>query len=232
MTGPAVSKVGTSPSALAQTVAPAVWQHRQQWRVEVERIILGTVLLEEDAYLRVAHILKPTHFIGVLPIGITHGEVWKAMVAAHRQGPLDIVTVTRILSIPRMGGGLSMNQIAYSVSQLTDRVASSGNLEFHSIILFEYALREQAVAILRAHGGDEPGDLSDLCAHLADETKDIHEYLPHTVSFLKQYGFSDAAEEMDEFCHQVSIRLKQMSQNQYKQNIINRYESIRHGEGF
>jgi replicative DNA helicase len=232
MTGPAVNKMGTSPSALAQTVDSAVWQHRKEWREEVERIILGTVLLEKDAYIRVAHILKPTHFIGVLPIGITHGEVWEAMVTAHKQGPLDIVSVTRILSIPRMGGGLSMNQIGYSVSQLTDRVASSGNLEFHSIILFEYALREQAVAILLAHGGDEPGDLSDLCAHLADETKDIHEYLPHTVSFLKQYGFSDVAEEMDELCHQVSIRLRQMYQNQYKQNITNQYESIKNGKGF
>lgn len=220
------------PSAHAQTVAPSVWQHRQQWRVEVERIILGTVLLEKDAYLRVAHILKPTHFIGVLPIGITHGEVWKAVVTAHGQGPLDLVTVTRVLSIPRMGRDMPMKLIGYHVSRLTDRVASSGNLEFHSIILFEYALREQAVAILRAHGGDEPGHLSDLCAHLADETNDIHEYLPHTVSFLKQYGFSDAAEEMDEFCHQVSIRLRQMSLNQYKQNIINQYESIKNGRGF
>lgn len=217
----------TSPTALAQTVPHEIWQHRQQWRMEVERIILGTVLLDPDAYLRIAHILKPSHLIGILPVGITHGEVWRAMVTAHSQGPLDMVTVTRILSIPRMGGDMSMNQIGYHVSRLTDRVAGSGNLEFHTLILFEYALREHAVAILRGHGGDKPGELSDLCALLADETKDILQNLKDSVAHLRQYGHLVAAEEMLELCCKVGTRLRQMAQNQYKQHIINQYTSIR-----
>jgi replicative DNA helicase len=198
--------------------------------MEVERALLGAVLLEADAYLRIAHIVRPSHLIGSLPIGIGHGEVWQAMVAAHGQGPMDILTVSRQLCIPRMGGELTMGSIAFHLSRLTDRFASSGNLEFHAIILFEYALREQAVAILRSHGGNEPGELSDLCAILADEQRDIHADLPTTVGFLKQYGHTDTAEEMQELCANVSARLRQMAKDQYRQHIIHQYNSIgKHG---
>lgn len=104
--------------------------------VDLEEVILGALLLEQDCYYEIADILTEELFYKE-----QHGKVAKAIINLKDNGnKVDILTVTQEL---KRTGDLEMVGGAYFVSSLTNRVASSANIEFHARLLQEkYALRE------------------------------------------------------------------------------------------
>jgi len=175
----------------------------------------------------VADILRPGTFIGQRHL-LPNSEVWKAIQTAAMQGPVDILTVTSILFLQQEHTRTDhpIHQVGYCVSRFTDRVASSCNLRYHALCIFEFALREQAVAILREEGGKELGDFTELEAYLADETRDIHRDISLCVSYLNANGHPDAAASMHELCENVSHRLKHMARDSWRNYIKDQYRII------
>ncbi len=104
--------------------------------VELEEAVLGALLLERDALTSVIDILRPEIFYKE-----AHQKIFKAisMLFADTE-PIDILTVTNKLKImgilDEVGG-------PYYITQLTNRVGSPANIEFHTRILAQkYILRE------------------------------------------------------------------------------------------
>jgi replicative DNA helicase len=107
---------------------------------ELEQAVLGAIMLEKDALLKVNDILRPVVFYDD-----RHSKIYEAVLAlAERSEPIDILTVTeelrRLNYLHTIGG-------AYYVTQLTVRVASAANIEFHArIIAQKYIAREMIKA--------------------------------------------------------------------------------------
>jgi replicative DNA helicase len=113
-------------------------QFKAQQSVDFEEAVLGAILLEKEAIYQVYDILRPESFYES-----NHQIIYKAISALHKKhSPIDILTVTKEVK--------AMNQLesiggAYFISSLTNRVASSANIEFHArIIQQNYILREIA----------------------------------------------------------------------------------------
>jgi replicative DNA helicase len=104
--------------------------------VELEEAVIGALMLEKDALTAVIDILQPKSFYKE-----AHGRIFTAIQNLfQRSEPIDILTVTQEL---KRTGELEIVGGAYYISQLTNRVASSANVEFHArIISQKYIQRE------------------------------------------------------------------------------------------
>lgn len=104
--------------------------------VDLEEAVLGALLLERDALTSVIDILKPEIFYKE-----AHQKIFQAIsILFADTEPIDILTVTNKLKtlgqLEEVGG-------PYYITQLTNRVGSPANIEFHTRILAQkYILRE------------------------------------------------------------------------------------------
>ncbi len=108
--------------------------------VEMEEAVLGAMMLERDALSQVVDILHTESFYRE-----AHGLIFQAIHDLfHRGDPVDILTVTQEL---RRTGQLELVGGAYYVSLLTNRVASSANIEYHARIIAQKDIQRRLIRI-------------------------------------------------------------------------------------
>ena len=104
--------------------------------LQVEEAVLGALMLERDAYTQVSDLLKPESFYDY-----SHQLIYSAIQSlALKQRPIDMLTVTEQL---RNDGNLDAAGGPAHISELTGRVSSALNVEYHArIIAQKYMARE------------------------------------------------------------------------------------------
>jgi replicative DNA helicase len=107
--------------------------------IEVEELILGGILLDQDALGRIVDLLNPEAFYVKF-----HKDIYEAALKLYRQGkPTDFMTVTAWLQDHRLleavGGG---EQIA----RLVARTVSAVNIDRYAELVMEKYLRRQLIA--------------------------------------------------------------------------------------
>lgn len=124
--------------------------------LEFEEVVLGALLIEQDAYQDVAEILKPEHFYTE-----AHQRIFAAMQRLNAlSAPIDLLTMTNELK--RTGELDAVGGRFYLVS-LTQNVASAVNIEYHARMIFEkYMLRSiiQIASSMQTAAYDESSDVS------------------------------------------------------------------------
>ena len=104
--------------------------------IAIEEAVLGALMLEKDAYSEVSDILKPECFYD-------HANqlIFEAIVSLGvKQRPIDMLTVTEQL---RLDGNLEDAGGPARISELTGRVSSAANIEYHArIVAQKYLARE------------------------------------------------------------------------------------------
>src|SRR6478609_9911882 len=92
--------------------------------IEVEEAVLGALLLEKDALTSVIDILKPESFYKE-----AHQKIYLAVLELFdRSEPVDLITVVNQL---RSKAELEFVGGAYYITELTTKVSSAANIEFH-----------------------------------------------------------------------------------------------------
>ncbi len=107
---------------------------------DLEEAVLGAVLIDKEAVVTVLEILKEDFFYRE-----EHRLIFKAisqLFAASQ--PVDIMTVTDRL---RKNGELELVGGAFYIAQLTARVGSSANVEFHARIIAEKYIKRELITI-------------------------------------------------------------------------------------
>ncbi len=132
---------------------------RQQPRdKDLEEAVLGALMLEKDAYTAVCDILKPDSFYEP-----ANKKIYEAIMhLGASQQPIDMLTVTEQL---RLNGTLDEVGGPVFVSELTSRVASGANAEYHArIVAQKYLARELITfaADVEKKAFDESNDVDDL----------------------------------------------------------------------
>jgi len=123
--------------------------------VDLEEAVLGAMLLEQDAVSNVIDILKEDVFYKE-----AHQKIFAAILSLFANSqPVDILTVTQEL---KKQGNIDMVGGAYFVSQLTNRVASAANVEFHARIVLQKFLQRQLIRISSEIIRDCYEDTSDV----------------------------------------------------------------------
>ena len=103
---------------------------------DLEEAVLGAVMLEKDALPSIVDFLKPEGFYVE-----AHQIIYKAIVKLFNDSqPIDILTVAEGL---RKTGELDLVGGSYYITELTNRVATAANVEYHArIIAQKYIQRE------------------------------------------------------------------------------------------
>ncbi|MBO7144070.1 MAG: replicative DNA helicase [Salinivirgaceae bacterium] len=126
--------------------------------VDFEESVLGALMLENDAILQVSEILKPEYFYKE-----EHGTIYAAIVKlSAKHNPIDINTVAQQLKIDKELD--SVGGPSYLI-YLTNRIASTAHIEFHSrIIAQKYTQREliRIGAEMQKRGFEDVEDVSDM----------------------------------------------------------------------
>ena len=125
---------------------------------DLEQAVLGALMLERDAYTQVCDILKPESFYE--PV---HQKIYEAIqTLGASQRPIDMLTVTEQL---RLNGTLDEIGGPVFVSELTSRVLSGANVEFHARIVAQKYLARELIrfsSMIEQKAFDESNDVDDL----------------------------------------------------------------------
>lgn len=131
--------------------------------VDLEEAVLGALMLEKDAVTQVIDILKPESFYKD-----QHKKIYEAIIELfHNSEPIDLLTVTNQL---RKIGALEFVGGAYYITELTSRVNSAANIEYHARIIMEMALKRQLISISSEIQQDAFEDTTDVF-QLLDKTE-------------------------------------------------------------
>ncbi|MCC8112659.1 MAG: replicative DNA helicase [Bacteroidales bacterium] len=126
--------------------------------IDLEEAVLGALMLEKDAYTRVCDILKPESFYEP-----KNRLVYKAVqTLGARQQPIDMLTVTEQM---RLNGTIDEVGGPVFISELTSRVASAANVEFHARIVAQKYLARELISFasdIEGKAFDESNDVDDL----------------------------------------------------------------------
>ena len=123
--------------------------------VEIEEAVLGALMLERDALTNVIEILKPESFYKD-----AHRMIFEAIVQLFNNSePVDIKTVVHRL---RKNGHLDIVGGAYYVSDLTTKVNSAANIEYHARIIAEQSIKRELIQISSEIQQDSYEDATDV----------------------------------------------------------------------
>ena len=126
--------------------------------VELEEAVLGALMLEKDSIIAVQEFITPEAFYTE-----EHRLIYKAIEELSMElKPIDLYTVTERLKVKKelkkVGG-------ASYLAQLTQKVGSAANVEFHAkIIAQKYVQREliRSATEIQKRSYDESTDVTDL----------------------------------------------------------------------
>ena len=143
-----------------RTSAPIdnTYGHLQPQALDMERVVLGALMVDKDAFSIVSELLHPDTFYEP-----RHQKIYQAIQTLNmNENPVDIITVTEELR--REGTLESIGGPAYIV-ELSSNVASSANIEYHARILSQKFLARQLISFastIETKAFDETVDVNDL----------------------------------------------------------------------
>lgn len=111
----------------------------QPQALPLEEAVLGALMIDKDAMLKVADILTPESFY--LP---KHVGIFKAIRSLFEAGdPIDLLTVSNTLK--KVGELASVGGSAY-LTDLSNTVASGANIEYHARIIAQKHVKRQLIS--------------------------------------------------------------------------------------
>ncbi|WP_241685075.1 replicative DNA helicase [Cyclobacterium xiamenense] len=127
--------------------------------IDLEEAVLGALMLEKDALTAVVDILSADSFYKD-----AHKMVYEAILDLFNAGePIDLLTVTNQL---RKNGKLELVGGAYFITELTSKVSSASNIEYHARIITEQAMKRDMIRIS-----------SEIQKEAFEDTTDVFELL-------------------------------------------------------
>jgi replicative DNA helicase len=163
-----------------QAVRPQYMEHGKipPNAVELEEAVLGAVMLDKGVIPLLADSIRPDSFYKM-----EHQLIFEAFLKLFSDDkPIDIMTVSEQL---KAMDKLEMVGGRYYISKLTDRVASSANVEFHARIIEDKAIQRELIRIsgdLYHDAFDDTSDPLDLLDVIGKEIETVTGRLAHSCT--------------------------------------------------
>ncbi|ACT92322.1 replicative DNA helicase [Dyadobacter fermentans] len=131
--------------------------------IDLEEAVLGALMIEKDALTAVADILRPDSFYKE-----SHVRIYSAIVTLFADSePIDMLTVTSKL---RSTGELELVGGASYIMELTSKVNSAANIEFHARIISQAYIKRELIKVASEIQRDAYEDTTDVF-RLLDKTE-------------------------------------------------------------
>lgn len=167
----------------------------QPQAVPLEEAVLGALMLDKNALTNVLDILGPRSFYLE-----NHQKIYEAVLRLfERSQPVDLLTVTEELKkageFETVGGG-------YYLAQLTSKVASSANIEYHSRIISQKFIMRELIRVS-----------TNIIRDAYEETTDVFELLDEAEQGLfeiAQRGMNRSYEDMSSLATKALRQLEEL----------------------
>ena len=133
---------------------------------EIEKAVLGALMIDKDAYSEVGELLQPESFYEP-----RNQMVYEAIQRLSMdENPVDVLTVTNQLE--KMGNLKEVGGPGY-IAELSSKVATSANVEYHANVVAEKSLSRQMINYVNTVG-----------KKLYDDTQEIKDVVQEAESAL------------------------------------------------
>lgn len=145
--------------------------------LDAERSVLGSVLIDQDAIVKVAELLRPESFYDP-----AHEQIYAAMeILYDKRSPIDAVTLTNQLKkmkeLDTVGG-------ASAIAKLSSVVSTAANVAHYAQLVSETSIKRRMIAL--------SGQLSELAFDDAKEIRDLIDSAEQQVFALSQTSTTKA----------------------------------------
>ena len=172
-TGSKQAGTARKPTGIRTTGPEQTFSKLPPQAIDVEEAILGALMIEKDALTAVADILKPDSFYKE-----AHQRIYSAIITLFADSePIDMLTVTSKL---RSTGELEIIGGASYIMELTSKVNSAANIEFHARIVTQAAIKRELIKIS-----------SEILKEAFEDTTDVFRLLDKTEQSLFQISESN-----------------------------------------
>src|ERR1043165_9129846 len=131
--------------------------------LDLEEAVLGALMLEKNSLNAVVEFLKPEHFYDD-----RHKEIYQAIIDLFKATePVDMRTVVNQL---RKNGKIDLIGGAYYIAELTAKVSSAANIEYHARVIMEMAIKRTLIEVATQIHHDAYEDTTDVF-ELLDKTE-------------------------------------------------------------
>jgi replicative DNA helicase len=146
---------------------------------DLEQAVLGALMLEKNALTAVVEFLRPEHFYVE-----AHKIIFEAIIDLFKTSdPVDMRTVVAQL---RKNGKLELVEGAYKIAELTSKVSSAANIEYHARIIIEMAIKRSLIEIA-----------SQVHTDAYEDTIDVFELLDKTEQSIFQISDTNLRKNYD-----------------------------------
>ncbi len=160
--------------------------------VDLEEAVLGALMLEKNALTTVIDILKAESFYKD-----SHQKIYSAISQLFQKSePIDILTVTNEL---KRTGQLDIAGGAYYIQQLTNKIASAANVEYHARIILQKHIQRELIRIS-----------SEIIKDAYEDTTDVFDLLDKAESNLFKVAEGNIRKNYESMSDIISESIKQI----------------------
>ncbi len=175
--------------------------------IDLEEAVLGALMLERDAVNAAIDILQPRSFYKE-----SHQKIFSAIQDLfQRSEPVDILTVTNEL---KQQGELEIVGGPYYITQLTNRVASAANIEYHARIIAQKYIQRELISIS-----------TQIITDAYDETTDVFTLLDKAESSLFSVAEGNIRKNYETMSDLIRQSMKQIEDAKSKEAGVTGVES-------
>ena len=168
--------------------------------IDMEEAVLGALMIERDALSAVADILKPDSFYKE-----AHQRIYSAILTLFVDSePIDLLTVTSKL---RSTGELEIIGGAAFITELTSKINSAANIEYHARIISQAAIKRELITIS-----------SEIQKEAFEDTTDVFKLLDRTEQALFQISESNIKKNYADMGALMRIALDELDKKKDNQD--------------
>ncbi len=169
----------------------------QPQAVPLEEAVLGALMLDREALPLVMDILRSESFYTE-----PHQLIYQAIIRLfERSNPVDLLTVTEEL---KKGGELDKVGGGYYLVELTHRVASAANIEYHARIIAQKHIQRELIRVSTTTIKDAYEDTTDVFTLLDEAEKGLFS--------ITQNNLSRSYESMGTLSSRVLKQIEELSE--------------------
>ena len=166
----------------------------QPQAVPLEEAVLGALMLDKDALPIVMDIVRPESFYKE-----AHQVIYKAMLRLFEKSqPIDLLTVTEEV---KKDGALEMVGGPYYIVELTNRVASAANIEYHARIIAQKHIQRELIRVS-----------TDVIRDAYEDTTDVFDLLDKAEQNLFQITEQNLSRSYEGMNTLLSKAIKQLEE--------------------
>lgn len=162
--------------------------------IDLEEAVIGALMLEKDALSTVIDILKPESFY----VEANQRIFASIQYLFQNSSPIDILTVTNRL---RSTAELEIVGGAYYITELTNRVASAANIEYHARIISQKYIQRELIKIS-----------TEIISNAYEDTTDVLELLDKAEKNLFSIAEGNLRRESMDMSSLIQKSIKQLEE--------------------